>query len=382
MKKMLRFALLAAAVAACGDRSSLLEPDLTLEQHRARHDRPMTGAVFTMTNAADGNEILMFDRNTDGSLQPAGAVSTGGLGTGGGLGNQGGLVLGDGNRTLYAINAGSNEISAFHVGRDGLKLIQTIASEGQRPISIAVHGRLLYVLHAGGSGSINGFRITHRGTLHPIPGSMRPLSGAATTDPAQIAFSPNGRTLVVTEKATNLIVTYTVEHRGVPSQPTAHVSAGETPFGFAFARRNLLLVSEAFGGAPDASTLSSYSVGRHSSVRVLDPAVPTTETAACWVVVTGNGRYVYTTNTGSASITGFAITRNGGLDLLNGDGVTGMTGAGPIDVTLSRNSRFLYALNAGDDSISGFRVAADGSLERVGSDVGGLPDGANGLAAY
>jgi DNA-binding beta-propeller fold protein YncE len=186
----------------------------------------------------------------------------------------------------------------------------------------------------------------------------------------------------VTEKATNLLVTYRVGRRGLLSDPEAHPSAGETPFGFAFGRGSLLIVSEAFGGAVDASTLSSYAVGRHGSVRVLDPTVATTETAACWVVVTSNGRYVYTTNTGSASISGFAIGHRGDLELLDADGVTGSTGTGPIDLALSNRSKYLYALNAGDGSLSSFRVRHDGSLERLGEDVGSFPAGTNGLAAH
>jgi 6-phosphogluconolactonase (cycloisomerase 2 family) len=381
MKKLWRVALLAGAVAACGDQTTPLGPDVSVDEHRAHKFDRSPGAVYTMTNAADGNEILIFNRSADGTLEAAGAVATGGLGTGGGLGNQGGVGLGWGNRNLYAVNAGSNEISVFRVGSHGLRLIQTIESGGERPISLAVHRNLLYVLHGADGGSVTGFRVTWFGGLRPIHGSTRPLSGAETTDPAQVSFSPDGRTLVVTEKATNMIVTYRVRWWGLLGEPEAHESAGQTPFGFAFARRNLLLVSEAFGGAPDASTLSSYAVGNHGFFKVLDPAVATTETAACWVVVTGNGRFAYTTNTGSGSISGFKVGHRGDLELLDMDGVTASTGAGPIDMAFSRNSRYLYALNSGDGSLSIFGVGSDGSLESVG-DIPGLPAGTNGLAAF
>jgi len=55
------------------------------------HEFP--GAVYTMTNSDQGNEVLVFSRSADGSLTPAGSFATSGLGTGGGLGNQGGLIL-------------------------------------------------------------------------------------------------------------------------------------------------------------------------------------------------------------------------------------------------------------------------------------------------
>jgi 6-phosphogluconolactonase (cycloisomerase 2 family) len=98
-------------------------------------------------------------------------------------------------------------------------------------------------------------------------------------------------------------------------------------------------------------------------------------------VVTANGRFAYTSNTGSGSISGYAVAQ-GGLTLLDADGLTGITGPGtaPIDLALSRNSRYLYALNSGNQTIAAFAVGADGSLTAIGA-VSGLPASANGLTA-
>ena len=339
-----------------------------------------SGAVFTLTNSPAGNAVAVLERASDGSLTPAGSAATGGAGTGAGLGSQGALVL-DGRR-LFAVNAGSNSISALRVGRGSeVSLTDVADSGGVNPISLTVRGHLLYVLNAGDATSpagIHGF-LTLFGRLIPLPGSSRPLS-TASPGPAQIEFTPDGRHLVVTEKATNRIVTYRVGPLGYAGAPSAQPSAGQTPFGFAFDPRGRLIVSEAFGGAPDASVLSSYDVGPGGTVSPIDPNVATTETAACWVVVTGNGRYTYTTNTGSNSISGFAVGHDGGLTLLDADGRTAVTGAGPTDAALSRGSRFLYTLNAGAHEVQGFAVGADGSLDPVGR-AGGLPAGAVGLAA-
>ena len=337
------------------------------------------GAVYTLTNSASGNAVAVFDRASDGSLTPDGTVWTGGNGTGAGLGSQGALVLDD--DRLFAVNAGSNSISLLHVNRRGkVRLADVAPSGGVGPISLTVHGKLLYVLNAGNAttpASIHGF-LALWGELVPLPGSSRPLSTAAP-GPAQIEFSPNGRHLVVTEKTTNMIVTYKVRHR-YAGGPYAQPSAGVTPFGFAFDKRGRLVVSEAFGGAPNASVLSSYSLGRDGTIAPITPNVATTETAACWVVVTKNGRYTYTTNTGSASISGFRIGNDGGLTLLDADGKTATTGAGPLDLALAKQSRLLYSLNSGAHEVQGFAVNGDGSLDPVGS-VGGLPAGAVGLAA-
>jgi 6-phosphogluconolactonase len=334
------------------------------------------GDVYTQTNSPGDNAVKVFDRAGNGALTPAGKFPTGGSGTGGGLDNQGSVVL-DGRR-LFAVNAGSDSISAFLVERDRLTLVDTVSSGGDQPISVTVHRGLLYVLNAGGAGNISGFEVSGFGHLSPLAGSTRPLSGGAT-GPAQVSFDPRGEFLVVTEKDTNLIDTYEIDRGGRPVGPNPQASAGATPFGFAFDKRGHLIVSEAFGGAPDQSAVSSYGL-EDGVIEPITASAGTTETAACWIVVTQNGRFAYTTNTGSDSISGYRIDHSGELTLLDEDGRTGVTGPGPIDMALTHGSRFLYSLNSGDGTISGFRVRADGSLTPIGG-ASGLPAGANGLAA-
>jgi 6-phosphogluconolactonase (cycloisomerase 2 family) len=351
----------------------------------AAADRSSSGskAVYTITNDAAGNALAVFDRAADGTLRPAGTVPTGGLGSGGGLGNQGALALSNSDRFLFAVNAGSNDISSFRVGSQGPELVDRIGSGGAMPISIAVEGRLLYVLNAGAGavpGSISGFRIERQGTLEAIPGSTRPLSAAAV-GPAQIEFDPRGRALVVTEKDTNLITTYVVGRDGLATGPNAQPSNGATPFGFAFDKRGHLIVSEAFGGA--ASALSSYDVDRAGDLDTISASVAAgAEKAACWVVVTGNARYAYTTNTGTGSVSGYSVGRDGSLSLLDADAITATTGGAPIDAALTDNDKFLYVLNSSLNRIDAFRVQSDGSLAPLPSaGVSGLPASTNGLVA-
>lgn len=349
--------------------------------HNASADTGSAGVVYTQTNAAAANEIVVLRRAADGSVALAGRVATGGVGTGGGLGNQGAIALARNGRWLFAVNAGSNDISVFEAHGTQLRLVDRTASGGERPVSLTVRDGVLYVLNAGGTNNISGFRVGEWGKLTPITGSSKPLSAGATA-PAQIEFDRSGELLVVTEKATNKISVYQVEGE-VAQGPFVRDSVGMTPFGFAFDRRGNLIVSEAFGGAPNASALSSYDVNTNdASLRTISASVGTNQTAACWVVVTKDGRYAYTTNTGSGSISGYRVTRAGMLSLLDADGRTAVTGAGsgPTDAALSRSGRFLYVLNAANGTISGFRVGADGSLGEVNS-VGGLAAGATGLVA-
>lgn len=366
----------ALALAACGEAPRITAPDGALLARGGA-----AGAVYVTSNAPGGNQVLAFGRASDGTLTPAGAYPTGGTGTGAGLGSQGAVVLSADGRWLLAVSAGSGHVSAFRVRPHGLERTDVEPSGGAMPVSVTSHGRVVYVLNAGGAGNVAGFTLSPGGDLSPLPGSTRPLSAAGAA-PAQVEFSPDGRTLVVTEKATSRIVTYAVDRQGRAGPPVAHPSAGATPFGFAFSGRDRLIVSEAFGGAPDASATSSYRLDRTGAPAVVSASVPTTETAACWVAVSRDGRYAYVTNTGSGSVSGYAVGPDGTLALLDADGVTGVTGpgSGPIDEDFSRDGRHLYVLGAGSHAVHAFAFAADGSLAPVG-DLPGLPAGAAGLAA-
>jgi 6-phosphogluconolactonase len=344
--------------------------------HSYRGDEE-SGSVYTMSNEVAGNRILSFARGPDGTLTTGPTYATGGNGTGGSLGNQGGVV-GNGD-FLVAVNAGSDDISVFKVDARGLKLVDRMPSGGIRPVSVTMDHHLVYVLNAG-SDSIAGFWMSHSGRLHSLPGSEQDLS-ATGTGPAQIQLGRDGRTLIVTEKATNKIVTFALNRYGVPSAKHVIDSAAPTPFGFAVTKRGRVVVSEAVGGAPDASVLSSYRIRSSGELEVVDPAVPTTQTAACWVVITPNGRFAYTTNTGSGSISTYRVRGNGDLQLLAAVGASTGAGSGPIDMALSDDGDFLYVLNSGANSIAMFQVSPDGALQAVGA-IGGLPGSTNGLVAF
>ena len=330
------------------------------------------GAVYALANQASGNAVAIYARAADGSLTWTGSAPTGGLGAGSSLGSQGALALSDDGRWLFAVNAGSNDVSAFEVSRGGLALASRVASGGVRPISLSVHGDVLYVLNAGGDGNISGFTFGADGVLTPLAGSTRALSGSAV-GPAQVAFSPDGRWLVVTEKTTSRLDVYAVGSAGVAGVAMTTPSAGGTPFGFGFGHQDELFVSEAAGSA------SSYDIAADGSLRVASGAVVTHQGAPCWAVVTKNGKFGYTANAQGGSISGFAIANDGAISLIDGDGRTAIVGGGNIDLALSGNSRYLYQLN-GDRSISGFRIEADGHLTAAGR-TAAMPSSTVGLVA-
>lgn len=337
------------------------------------------GVVYTMDNAATGNNVLVFKRAANGTLSSSAIFPAGGTGTGAGLGSQGAMVA-DKNHHLFVCNAGSNSITVFRINGLSLTKVDKISSHGTMPISVTVHDSLLYVLNAGDAGNISGFRIHSDGTLKYISKSTRKLS-SDTSGPAQIEFNHAGTQLVVTEKATNLILTYSVHANGTTDNAVKHPSAGTTPFGFEFGRHNELIVSDAFGGAPNESAMSSYKLTNNGNLTLITGPVATNQTAACWVAVTDDGRFCYTTNTGSNSISGYYISDEGKLKLIDANGITGVTGVAPIDMALSRESKFLYALNSGSGSISAFKVTFNGGLNSLG-DISGIPLSATGLVAW
>jgi 6-phosphogluconolactonase (cycloisomerase 2 family) len=340
------------------------------------------GNVYLMTNQASGNAVMIFHRDAAGMLTLAGSVATGGNGAGTGgdpLGSQGSLTLSEDQRLLVAVNAGSDSVSIFAVEGDQLNLLNTVASGGTRPVSVAVrHGRV-YVLNAGGTPNISGFTIdgaTNR--LVPLAGSTRNLPGGTTAAPAQVSFTPDGDALIVTEKGTNSIDTFRLDD-GRPAPGVSFPSSGLTPFGFAFGDDDVAIVSDAGGGSGGAA-VSSYKVEDDGNVRVVSPALGDGQTAACWLVVPRGGRFAYTANAGSATISSYAVSGHGTLALLNATAASTGNGSAPTDMALSGNSRFLYTRNGGKGTISGFRLEADSSLTAVVT-IAGVPAGSQGIAA-
>jgi len=341
----------------------------------ASDDDDAPKAVYALTNSPASNAVVVYSRRGDGSLTPAGSVPTGGNGSGTGLGSQDAVIVSENGRLLFAVNAGSSSVSSFRIGSSGIELVDTAPSGGSTPTSVAFHDGLLYVLNAGVPNNISGLRVSSRGELTPIAGSTRPLS-AADTAPAQVGFSDHGEVVIVSERATNRLVTYTVGGNGLLSAPIVHASAGPTPFGFAVTKRDTLFVSEAGAGGG----ASSYRIGEDGSLDRASSNVMTGQRAACWAVATKNGRFGYVTNAGTGNISGFAISPNGESTLLNADGVTAVTGGNPTDAALSGNSRFLYVRVSALSQIAIFRIASDGSLQALPS-LQGTPDGLAGLAA-
>ncbi len=359
-----RFLHVLATVAAIG---ALLTPSAAL----ADGDK---NAVYTITNAASGNEVLAFHRAANGALTPAGTFPTGGTGTGAGLGSGHSLVVSKDGRALVVVNAGSSTVSAFKINHDGLRLIGSpVASGGTRPTSLTLDDDLLYVMNAG-SNSIAGFRLDDKRGLTPIADSIQPL-GAGTSVPSQIQFDKSGRVLIVDERGSSTIDTFVVDHRGVAGPAHTTPSNAGGPFGFDVDRQGHILFSATTLGGGLMSGATSYDVSRNGTLTPNSGPVSSGQAAACWLAAAGH--FAYTTNAGSGSMGRFAIAPDGALSMVG----TTVVGAGstPLDNTVSHDQDFMYVLLGGFQQIVGYRVGHDGSLTQVTSVA--IPVGAAGIAA-
>jgi len=323
--------------------------------------------VYVQTNDSNGNEVVAFRRDDDGALAEAGRYGTGGKGDGvPHLKSQGSVVLGDGR--LFVTNAGSDDVSVFSVDEGTLELLGHTASGGSDPTSIAVRDGAAYVLNAGGDANVTGFRVGSAGL--EATGETHALTGV---DPAQVGFTPDGRSLLVTDRANDAIVELPVGG----GESSVHGSSGKTPYGFAFTPQGTLVVTEAAGAQAGEASVSSYAAGLQPVSRV----VKNTRSEVCWAAATRDGRFVYVTNFGDNTISSYRVSDDGSVELLAAVAAsTNLGSPGLRDEALSGDGRFLYAIDTGAQRVYGWRVQDDGSLAEVGS-ADGLPETVAGLAA-
>jgi 6-phosphogluconolactonase len=363
----------------------LLSPIHTTAQEQGQNGRESAPAVFIMTNSVDKNEVIAFQRAADGTLQQGGRFATGGRGSGGNtdpLESQGSLTLSQDHSLLFAVNAGSGEVSVFRVEGSELELVDKVSSGGSEPNAVAQHGGLVYVLNTGGSSDVVGFALDH-GRLTEIPQSTRFLT-TNNSEAASLAFSPDGRFLAVTERATNNIDVFAVQPDGRLAPIVVNTNGGPGSFSVSFAPNGTALVSETGpAGAANGSAISSYAVQSGGTLSPISASVPTFGAANCWNAVTPDGRFVYVSNAGSATISGFAIGSNGALSPIAGTVVgTNPTGATNLDIAISADGKFLFTLNTGNGTIGIFAIQKDGTLQNVGPANGfAAQAGFNGIAA-
>jgi len=399
----------------------------TKGHHRGHHDgdsghgNAAPAAVYTMTNDPNGNAVIVYARNANGTITQTGSVPTGGTGIASEppfgfpiVDSSGAINLTPDGRLLFVVNAGDNSISSFLITPTGPRLVSHVSSGGTLPISLTSHGNELYTVNEESS-NISGWWFSPNGQLTPIPGSTQALSTSfPTTVAAWIGFSPDGSQLVVTERGlpapNGVIDTFAVNWRGVAGPAVHHLAPTPNPFGSAFDGADNLLVSDAGfvetpsgtdpnPGDPAQFTGSTDSFSLHPSGGLtFKGSYPSGGRAACWVVVSKDGRYAFVTNTlggpagspagvttGTDGVSTYAVSPHGRLTLL---GETN-TGPGfPGEEAISSDGRYLYVLDPSiilpiPSHIDVYRIGPGGSLTHIQATTdANLPNSLSGLGAF
>jgi 6-phosphogluconolactonase len=334
----------------------------------------MEGAVFVQTNGAH-NEVIAYTRDGDGMLRHAGAFATGGAGNDEAhLPSQGSVTLTEDRRHLLVTNVASNDVSVFSLEGAMPALTKTVPT-GAAPRSVAEHDGLVFVLGTGDA-RIDGLRLVD-GDLVPIEGASSELS---TPDGAQVGFTPDGRALIATERGGDKLSAFAVGMDGMLGEPRTIDSLGATPYGFAISANGTLVVTEAFRAEKGAAAASSYRVDG-DTITPGTASVGNGRSEICWVVISIEGRYAFTTNFADGAVSRYAIDMDGGLSLE--DATAGLTvdgRPGLRDEDLSDDGRFLYAIDADQGQIVGWSVEERGHLSMLGA-WDGVPTTVAGLAA-
>jgi DNA-binding beta-propeller fold protein YncE len=263
----------------------------------------------------------------------------------------------------------------FSVGPFGnLRLLETVSSGGVDPISVTVNGPWIYALNKGDAttpGNIAGFDFLG-GSFAQHPLGSQALNAAANT-PEEIAFTPNGRDLVVTEKVSNTIDVFPVNAFGLAGPAvTTTVPAGTNPYGFAFTPNGTAVVSDAGLGA-----LTTYTVAPSGTLTAISQ-VADGQLAPCWVALNSNGTEAFAANAHSGTISAYSVAADGTLTLQS-PAVAASPGAGDTDIAVGGHDSTLYISDQPNFDASAISPA--GSLSPSTPVVTGLAPGTFGLAA-
>ncbi|HXI94966.1 MAG TPA: beta-propeller fold lactonase family protein [Candidatus Acidoferrum sp.] len=352
----------------------------------------VVGHVYVNDNTAGANTIAGFDRHSDGSLTPlAGSpFNAGGQGTGTIVGSQGALQSSGDGRYLLAVDAGSNQVSVLRILPDGALLPVgggPVSSGGVEPISIAVHGNLVYVANEGdkttGTGSnYTGFTLNPGGHLSPLAGSTFDLPN--TANPGDILFNSTGTSLVGVEVGTTVASTFLIDSfvvgedgRITPAAGSPFPAQAAGPFGSEFSPvdPSHLYVSNAHGGAGNGS-VSAFDVTNAGALSSIGSSpYADGQTAPCWVEISHDGAYLWTVNTASTTISSYKILADGSLSLVTSTAFKSGAGIRPFDARLSADGSFLYVVDAATANVSAFAVTG-GLLSELAQSPFALPSGA------
>lgn len=397
----------------------------------------ITGAVYTATNHAEENSVIAYKQFDDGTLDKIGEYKTGGKGTGfvelhdvpyrpedghpaydgiDPLESTYALWRTDDNKNVLVVNAGDGTVSSLRVNKDFSLTLNNVVKAGDiKPLAIATHGKLIYVASMGSkdehpnNGNLKGYTIDDNGILSPISYSRRFLNGR----PSSVEFTPGGNFITTVETTTGAIHTFKVLDDGsLSTYPVSSVQAPldkgrflVSPIGTKIVSKkgeNYLLVTEARLATPkgrlrpsseankkkypfashyegQSGSVTSYGIDKDGKLSIVSPDVFAGkevwggQQTTCWITASKDGRFAWTTNSFSSSISTFKLDDQGNLTLSkeiayeNPDHDEYYT-----DMDLSADGNFVNVLSANTGTAWVYAINHDtGSLTLVDSYEGG-----------
>lgn len=373
-----------------------------------------TRYVYTANNFTEGNGIHGYRVSNSGALQelPGSPFATGGFGDGASPFSQNGIVVSANQRLLFVVNQGSDDISVFHILRNG-RLIPVhgspFATGGEFPVSLAISGNVLYASHLGpATGPVDGvcegcelrgFRVRGNGSLRPIGGSTISLETAPSGFPLAVQFNPAGDVLFgsrfVFSEAYGPDVpelfSYQLNRRSgllteSPGSPFTLRAGSNQPIGFAFSpvHPSQLFVANSVSDTPELQgTMSTYLMAASGQIAELDfsPVAANNEAgeaiATCWADFTSNGKNLYATNTTTDNVSRFTVDNAGKVQLEEIINVPPFDAVNdsPVDMLVTDDDQFLFVLQTLVGSVAGWRIQDDGTLVELPNQPVRLPEG-------
>ena len=382
-----------------------------------------------MQTNEDKNTIIHYHRFANGVLTEVERAATGGAGSGllspiyhtsrpNHFEGAGSVILTPDRRFLFTTNGGDNSVSSFAVDKEGrLKLLDVKptgnpTNGGAKSLAYAPSSRTLFVLHTFGPDHVRLMSVDEKGNLTARPEqysvntpdwpnrgpTMAVLSPDAkfllvgTTfdelpsrknpDGSVILWIPHGPDGLLHVIASNApdpdgLIVFPVDGDGTLGAASFQDAKAASPFYIAF-----------LNGRPDTFVIA-YAVSDGCAMATINrdgkidvgPLVKIDTSRGlpselCWLAVSPDDRFVYTTNFGYSYVSSFqingkelSIAKDPACPKVPGDGtfraIDGTVSSGPSDSWLSPDGAYLYQIYGNASKLVGYATRPDGSLREI-----------------
>jgi 6-phosphogluconolactonase (cycloisomerase 2 family) len=387
------------------------------------------GDLYMQTNEV-ANSIIHYQWSANGALAEVERVATGGAGSGdlspiyhtkrpNDFEGAGSVILTPDRRFLFATNGGDNSVSSFAVDKKGRLTLRDVKRTGNtqaggaKSLAYSPSSRTLFVVHTFGPDHLRLMSVDGEGKLTPRPEqySVNTMDWSNRV-PTMSVLSPDGKFLFVGTTFDELpsrknpdgslilwiphkdgalhviasnapdpdgIVVFPVGEDGALRERSFYDARGASPFYIAFLhnRPDTFVVGYAVSDG-----VSIGKVDANGKITFSTPVTLNTSAGRpselCWLAVSPDDRWVFTTNFGYSNISSYriegnelSIAKDPASPKVPGDGtfraINGTVSSGPSDNWLTPDGEYLYQIYGNASKLVGYATRPDGSLAEVTS---------------